>query len=397
MHAGGTPPAGSTGATAAGAIAVVADGILLPERALPVVAHADNKDELYGAPPAPPAADPPQAASPSPTLPPDIRLRWVEFERATSTTLVLIAVLAVLAASVLGFLLADRVLRPLRRLGEAAAAVAGGDLSRRSGLGTRHDEVGELGRSFDTMASALQASDEQRRRFLQDVVHELRTPLTVIDATSSAMLDGVYPLAVDHVATIREQAHLLAHIVDDLRTLNLAEVGKLPLALETVDTAAILSATSTAFAARAVAGGQRMAVQVDGACAVRGDPDRLRQILAGLVDNALNHTPAGGEVRLRARGVGGSCRFEIEDTGAGVAASDLPRIFDRFYEADPARDRAHGHTGLGLAIVKALVQAHGGRVGVENVPGAGARFWFELPHATASADTTTAVAGRDGG
>ncbi len=315
--------------------------------------------------------------------------------RATSSTLLLIASVAVLAASLLGFVLADRVLRPLRRLGDAASAVAGGDLARRSGLGARRDEVGELGRSFDTMASALQAADDQRRRFLQDVVHELRTPLTVIDATSSAMLDGVYPLETDHVETIREQAHLLARIVDDLRTLNLAEIGKLPLAMQAVDATELLAATATAFEARATAVGQRLEVEAEPGVAVTGDPDRLRQVLAALVDNALRHAPPGGEVRLRTHGTGPVVRFEVEDTGPGVAADDLGRVFDRFFEADEARDRAAGHSGLGLAIVRALVEAHGGRVGVENVPGSGARFWFEL-NATVAISRATVMSPIEG-
>ncbi len=339
--------------------------------------------------------DPSPAASVPPSLPPDVRLRWVEFERATSSTLLLIASVAVLAASLLGFVLADRVLRPLRRLGDAASAVAGGDLARRSGLGARRDEVGELGRSFDTMASALQAADDQRRRFLQDVVHELRTPLTVIDATSSAMLDGVYPLETDHVETIREQAHLLARIVDDLRTLNLAEIGKLPLAMQAVDATELLAATATAFEARATAVGQRLEVEAEPGVAVTGDPDRLRQVLAALVDNALRHAPPGGEVRLRTHGTGPVVRFEVEDTGPGVAADDLGRVFDRFFEADEARDRAAGHSGLGLAIVRALVEAHGGRVGVENVPASGARFWFEL-NATVAISRATVMSPIEG-
>ena len=296
-------------------------------------------------------------------------------------TLVLVALLAVAGASLVGLLLADRVVRPLRRLGESAAAVAGGDLSRRSGLDARADEIGDLGRSFDSMASALEASDEGRRRFLQDVVHELRTPLTVIDTTSSALLDGVYDLEPRHVETIRDQAHLLSRIVDDLRTLNLAEIRKLPLEIEMLDAAMLLDGTATAYQARAATGNQRLAVEAQPGLAVTGDADRLHQVLAALVDNALRHTPEGGEIRLRAGEAGGRIRFEVEDTGPGVAPQDLDRVFERFYEADPARDRPAGHTGLGLAIVKALVEAHGGRVGVANVEGAGACFWFELPAA----------------
>jgi signal transduction histidine kinase len=331
-------------------------------------------------------ADPTPAreATPSPqlSLPPDVRLRWVEFERSTTATLLVVAVVAVLGASLLGLLLAERVVRPLRRLGQAASAVAGGQLSRRSGLDERADEIGDLGRSFDAMAAALEAGEEGRRRFLQDVVHELRTPLTVIDATSTAILDGVYNLEPKHLETIREQTHLLSRIVDDLRTLNLAEIRKLPLELQVLDPVDLLGATATAFEARAGAVGQQVRIEAPGGLAVTGDVDRLRQVLAALTDNALRHTPSGGEIRLRAHEVRGMIRFEVEDTGPGVAPQDLDHVFDRFYEADPARDRAAGHTGLGLAIVKALVEAHGGRAGVENAAGAGARFWFELEAAS---------------
>jgi signal transduction histidine kinase len=324
-------------------------------------------------------------AAPSPGLsiepspPADVRVRWVEFERRTGLTLALVAVLAVVGASTLGFFLADRVVRPLRQLGRAAAAVAEGDLARRSGLGDRADEIGELGRSFDAMAGALAASDEARRRFLQDVVHELRTPLTVIDATSAALLDGVYDLEPSHIETIRGQSQLLNRIVDDLRTLNLAEIGKLPLELDRVEVAEAIAATSSSFQAKAVAHDQRLLVLAPPAgAAVLADRDRLLQILAALTDNALRYAPPGGEITIAARPADGRIRFSVQDTGPGVAPQDLEHVFERFYEADAARDRASGHTGLGLAIVKALVEAHGGQVGVENVPGAGAGFWFEL-------------------
>jgi signal transduction histidine kinase len=338
-------------------------------------------------PPVAPVADP----TPGPSLPADIRLRWVEFERSTSVMLLLVAVIAVVGASLVGLMLADRVLQPLRLLGRSAAAVAKGDLSQRSGLGSRRDEIGELGRSFDSMAAALEAADASRRRFLQDVVHELRTPLTVIDTTSSALLDGVYDLEPRHVETIRDQAHLLARIVDDLRTLNLAEVRKLPLELEPLDPRELLEATAVAYGAPAGDRGQQVLVGDVPTSWVLADPDRLRQVLAALVDNALRHAPEGGEVRLRAVDGRGQVRFEVEDTGPGVAPEDLDRVFDRFYEADPARDRAAGHSGLGLAIVKALIEAHGGRVGVVNAAGAGACFWFELPSSPAVPPESPAV------
>lgn len=404
LSAGSSPGAGASPGGAAGSASGSGGRTLVPGGAgsvfgapIPAIALAARPGRVPHAVPgiqeadASPGTTTPTSPSPGASLPPEIAVRWAEFQRSTSMTLVLVALLAVILASLLGLVLAERVLAPLRRLRDAAAAVSGGDLARRSGIAARRDELGDLGRSFDAMAASLEAADEQRRRFLQDVVHELRTPLTVIDATSSAILDGVYEAEPGHIETIREQAHLLSRIVDDLRTLNLAEIGKLPLDLAVIDAGELLGTTEAAFEAKATATRRRLVLSAASGLAVLADEDRIRQALAALTDNALRHAPEGGEVRLRTLAVDGAVRFEVEDTGPGVAPADLPHVFERFFEADEARDRAAGHTGLGLAIVKALVEAHGGRVGVENAPGAGARFWLELPAAPIEGR------GRDGG
>ncbi len=302
-----------------------------------------------------------------------------KLEQDTSQTLILVALGAAIAASIIGAIAAGRLVRPLRRLERASAAVARGELGQRSGLADRGDELGQLGRSFDTMAAELQRSDELRRRFLQDAAHELRTPLAVIDATASAVLDGVYAHEDRHLQTIRDQSRLLARIVDDLRTISLAEGGALTLRREAVSVADLVREAAAAQAPLAADRGVTLLAEPpEPGLLVEGDRDRLAQVVGALLDNAIRHTPAGGQVRLAADRAGDRIRLEVADTGRGIAPADLPHLFDRFYQADPSRDRATGTSGLGLAIVRALVEAHGGRVGAANRPAGGAVFWLEL-------------------
>jgi two-component system sensor histidine kinase BaeS len=306
-------------------------------------------------------------------------------QQTTILRLIVAAAAAAAAASLLGLVVAGRLARPLTRLEAAAKGVARGDLTQRSGLADRKDEFGQLGRTFDSMASDLQKAEETRQRFLQDTAHELRTPLTVIDATSSAILDGVYEPERRHIETIRDQSRVLARVVEDLRTISLAEGGHLPLDRTQLDVGEVLSSVAAGFEARAEAGNVRVDVVVAAALMVAADPVRLRQIVGALVDNALQHTPEGGTVRLGAtrlsRGGGQPdvIRVAVEDTGAGIPPEALPRIFERYFQAGPSRSRHPGTSGLGLSIVRALAEAHGGTVGAENRTEGGARLWFELP------------------
>jgi two-component system sensor histidine kinase BaeS len=302
-----------------------------------------------------------------------------QVQQETTQTIIAVAVVAAGLASLLGILLAARMTRPLGRLEHAAAEIARGHTEVRSGLGDRRDEIGSLGRSFDGMAAELQAAETTRRRFFQDAAHELKTPLAVIDATTSAVLDGVYPHDDRHLETIRAQSRLLGRIVDDLRTVSLADAGTLPLRRERVDVEPLLAAVARDMGPRATAAAITVTTQAGGAPAVTADPDRVRQVLAALVDNALRHTPRAGWLRLEARGEGAWVVLAVADSGPGVAEADLPHVFDRFYQADEARDRSTGTSGLGLAIVRALVEAQGGTVTAANEPGAGARFEVRLP------------------
>ena len=296
-------------------------------------------------------------------------------QRETVAAIVVLGMAAAAGASVLGFVVAGRLVSPLGRLRDAAADLAAGNLERRSDVADRSDEIGDLGRSFDSIAESLERSDAIRRRLFQDAAHELKTPLTVIDATTTAILDGVYNHDDRHLETIRGQSHLLARIVDDLRTVSLAEAGRLPLEMIELDAADIVRQTVIGFGPAAELAGIGLVAQLpDEPLRVRADRQRLGQMLGALVDNALRHTPTGGAVVIEGSRSGHFIELAVRDDGPGIPAADLPNVFERFYRVDPAAQREGGTSGLGLSIVRALAEAQGSTVGVSSVVPHGARF-----------------------
>jgi signal transduction histidine kinase len=291
-----------------------------------------------------------------------------------------------LALPLLAGFLALRVFRgvatPLADVMAAADAVAAGDLSARVPVPEEGpDAFSNLARSFNRMAEALERSDQQRRNLTADVAHELRNPLHIIQGNLEGVLDGVYEPTEDHVVATLEETRLLARLVDDLRTLSLAEAGELPLRREAVDVAELLADVRTSFSGQAEAAGLDLRVEIEGdPPTMTGDGGRLEQVLSNLVANAVRHTPAGASIRLRAEGTGEGVRIAVVDTGRGIPAEDLPYVFDRFWRGDRARSHAGGAgSGLGLAIARQLVEAHGGRIGVESEVGEGTTFTIELP------------------
>lgn len=301
-------------------------------------------------------------------------------QRETVMAIVVLGVAAAAGASVLGFLVAGRLVSPLGRLRDAAADVADGDLERRSDVAHRSDEIGDLGRSFDMMAESLQRSDAIRRRLFQDAAHELKTPLTVIDATTTAILDGVYEHDDRHLRTIRGQSQLLSRIVDDLRTVSLAEAGRLPLELAALDAAEVVRDTVASFGPAAELAGVQVGAVLEGEpLHVRADRERLGQMLGALADNALRHTPEGGHVVIEGLHRGRSVELAVRDDGPGIPPADLPNVFERFYRVESANGRMPGTSGLGLSIVQALANAQGGTAAASNVEPHGARFVVALP------------------
>ena len=304
-----------------------------------------------------------------------------QVQQETTTTIILVAIAAAAVASILGVFVARRLAKPLERLEATAAAVAHGDLAARSGLSGRGDEIGSLGRTFDAMAADLERGEASRRRFFQDAAHEMKTPLAVIDATAAAVMDGVYDHDDRHLATIRDQARLLGRVVDDLRTISLADAGALPRSLGEVRLDEVIGSIVAAFRAKAEARGITLRSEPASMppITVTADRDRLGQAVATMVDNAVRFAPDGGHVFVVGHTSAAATRIEVLDDGPGVGAEDATRVFDRLYQADPGRDRTSGTSGLGLAIARAIVEAHGGRVGVEARPEGGARFWLEIP------------------
>jgi signal transduction histidine kinase len=243
--------------------------------------------------------------------------------------------------------------------------------------------MAELGKAFNHMAAQLAEEEQQRRRLFAGIAHELRTPLAVIQGTLEGMLDRVIEPTPERIAGLHSQAVLLKRLITDLRDLSLAQAGQLQLHRRTIDAAGVVRETLEALAP--LADERTVALRVEAPAhlpPVNADPDRLRQVVQNLVENALRHTPAGGEVRVMLQGGNGEgVQMMIVDTGSGIRAEDLPHIFEHFYRTDASRARSSGGTGMGLAIVKSLVEAHGGRVSVESAPGAGSTFTVTLPRA----------------
>jgi two-component system, OmpR family, sensor kinase len=279
----------------------------------------------------------------------------------------------------LGLLIAGGLAAPLDRLARAARTLrAGGRHEPLPARGPR--EVAEASRAFNEMAAGLDEAEQLRRRMVADIAHELRTPLSVIQGNLRAMLDDVYPLSKAEIATVYDETLMLHRLVADLRELTLAEAGQLTLHPQELDPAPLIRQHAGSFGELAAERGIDFQINVaENLPFMRADADRFGQIMHNLLGNALRHTPRGGTVTVCVRREVTVIRFEIRDSGPGIAAADRPRVFERFWRAERSRSREHGGSGLGLAIARELVEAQGGRIGVESEIGVGSNFWFTLP------------------
>jgi signal transduction histidine kinase len=265
---------------------------------------------------------------------------------------------------------------PLGDVVEGARRLEAGELSTRVAVrGSR--PIRMVGGAFNSMAARLETQDRQRRELMADIAHELRTPLTVIQGRLEGVLDGVYPLDTPHLAEVLEEMRLLSRLVDDLRTLANAESGTLTLQKEPADVVSLCQDAVSSMSAESSR--RQVVVRLDASSdlpLIWVDPLRIREVLVNLLSNAIHHSPAGGDVSLTARCHDGRVRLAVADTGAGISAEDLPRIFDRFYKGPESRG-----SGLGLAISRNFVRAHGGDIGAESTPGAGTTIVVTLPAA----------------
>jgi signal transduction histidine kinase len=302
-----------------------------------------------------------------------------EFLASNNRTLLLVAAVAGLGGVLLIVSLSRRILGPVEALTSAARRMEAGDLSQRVEIAS-NDEIGDLARAFNSMADGLARLEGLRRNMVTDVAHELRTPLTNIRGYLEAVRDGLVKPERRVIDSLYEETLLLNHLVDDLQDLSLAEAGQLRLEQQPVALADVVDQAIGAFAPQAEAKGIALHVDLpEDLPLVNIDPRRIGQVLRNLLNNALTHTGLGGEVDVTAAASDRWIEVKIWDTGMGIAAEDLPYVFERFYRADKSRSRATGGAGLGLAIARQLVEAHGGQIEVESKIGEGTQFTFTLP------------------
>jgi signal transduction histidine kinase len=263
---------------------------------------------------------------------------------------------------------------PVGDLIEASGRVEAGDFSTRvPETGLR--EVRALARAFNAMSARLEEAEQERRSALADVSHELRTPLTVIQGNLEAIIDGVYPADPAHLEPILAETRILERLIEDLRTLTLAEAGSLVLHREPTDLRALLTDVAVSYRGQAEQAGIALAVTAaHDLPTLELDPARIREVIANLLTNALRHTPRGGTVKVSAAVADDHVEVTVHDTGSGILADQLDRIFDRFYRSPDSPG-----SGLGLPIAKSLVEAHGGTIDARSPVSEGTTVRFTLP------------------
>jgi len=287
--------------------------------------------------------------------------------------------LALALSLVLAWLLSRWVARPLYQTADAARALAQGEYRPIAEEGPQEARI--LARAFNEMARQVEASQRSQREFVANVSHELKTPLTSIQGFAQAIIDGT----ADDPESVRTSAQIIAEeavrmhrLVVTLLDLARLDAGTADLKREPLSLKELLEAVLTRFRPRAQKAQIALTFQAADDVTLMGDADRLAQVFINLIDNALRHTEAGGEVRIAIRRAGSWAEVQVSDTGKGIPPEQLPHIFERFYRGDKARSGRES-AGLGLAIAQEIVRAHGGEIVVQSTPGKGSTFVVKLP------------------
>jgi heavy metal sensor kinase len=279
-----------------------------------------------------------------------------------------------------GYFLASRALAPIDRITRAAQHIGAENLSQRLALALPDDELGRLARAFDDMIQRLEQAFARQRRFTADASHELRTPLAILRSQAELALGRPRDPAYDAEAFhgIRDEIDRLTQVVESLLLLARADADG-AVSLTPLDLEELLAETAERVAARARERGIRLELRIGETPQIRGNAALLAQLLLNLLDNALRHTPSGGQITLGVRTSSDGVRVEVTDSGIGIAPEHLPHVLERFYRADPARSRARGGSGLGLAICDWIARVHDGRLELLSQPGRGTTARICLP------------------
>jgi len=316
------------------------------------------------------------------------------YATASAVSLTIALITALIASAGVSLLVARRIRRSLAPFALAADRVAGGERNvhvNPPGIGPEFDRVAE---AFTAMATELSHVEDTRTRMLADLAHEMRTPLAVLAAYLEAIGDGVEQADEHTVQTMQDQVGRLTRLSADVALVTSAEEGRLSLDLRHMDLSIVVRATAAQVSDRLDERGVTLDVTSVSGLLVDADPDRIGQVLTNVLENARQHTPPGGAVHVSATAEPGVVRVTVRDTGEGIAAENLPRIFDRFFRVDAARNRAHGGSGIGLSIARAIANAHGGALdATSDGPGTGATFSLTLPRLPGNDDRADAAEG----
>ena len=305
-----------------------------------------------------------------------------------SRDVLIISAVIALIVILCSLLFAQKLARPLVILQRSVDRISTGDYTERITLPERRDEVGQLIHSFNRMASQietniqeLQQQERNRRELTANIAHDLYTPLATIQGFSEALADGVIidePARIDTYQTIVQEVQRMERLVKKVQQLSSLEAGQTHLDLAPLNIAEVISGTLDMVGSEYEKAGVTLRQQLQSDSVVLADSDSVVQIVLNLLDNAKRYTPANGSITVGCKTEEAMTRIWVQDTGSGINAHDLPRIFDRFYRADPSRTQATGGSGLGLAIVKALVERHGGTIWAQSTPGQGTVMTFTL-------------------
>lgn len=302
----------------------------------------------------------------------------VRFQKRQLTQNWLIGLGTVLIAALAAWWLSRLLVTPLTRMASATHNLASGDYTVRIPVKSK-DEIGGLSQDFNRLAQALAHNEQLRRSFMADVSHELRTPLSVLKGELEAVEDGVRTMTSGTLASLQAEVATLNKLVNDLYDLSLSDIGALSYRMTDVDIGDVLHSTLAAFQQRLAERGLQVETHIDSPALVNGDEGRLQQLFNNLFENCARYSQANGAVRVACRNTNGEVLVEIEDSGPGVPADILPRIFERFVRAEASRSRSHGGAGLGLAICANIVQAHGGTITASAAPLGGLLISIRLP------------------
>lgn len=302
-----------------------------------------------------------------------------DFRRRLDFSLVLSGLGTIILALLFGLLLSRSITRPIRELTQATHSMADGKLGQQVSVRSR-DEIGELATSFNKMSADLARSLNLRKQMTADIAHELRTPLSLILGHAEGVHDGVLQPTHQNFEIIREEAERLEHLVNDLRTLSLADAGELSVDFQAIDVNELMHDVQVHYLT--LFNQHRVTLDFQPAPVILKanlDPSRFAQVLNNILDNALRYTPEGGRVALSVSEVNGKIQLAVRDSGEGVTSEEASHLFDRFYRVDESRTREEGGSGLGLAIAKSIVEMHKGRIWAESEKGKGLAIFIQLP------------------